>query len=120
MRKFVVAAVAAVAVGLGTAGTADAQLVYGYTGPAGNGFVNNRALVTPGTFQTYNSFASPFYGTFQKQATYSDIFGNAAGRAYGFNPYTGQSYSYGFYRPNPFFNPYGGYNYGFYGRRFPW
>lgn len=116
MKRFVVAAVAAVAVGLGTAGTAGAQIVYGYNNTYGGAYNVGRTFVTPGAYQTFNSYYSPFTGNLQRQVLYSDIFGNSYGRALGYSPFTGGGYNYGFYRPNPYLNPFGGYNYGFYRR----
>jgi hypothetical protein len=120
MRKFVVAAVAAVVVGLGTAGNADAQLVYGYNNTFGGAYNSGGTFVTPGAIQQFNSSYSPFTGAVQRQVQYADVFGNRYGQAYGVSPFGYNRFSTGFYQPNPFYNPFGGYNYGFYNRRFPW
>lgn len=117
MKRFAFGAVVALAVAFGTSGTARAQYVTGYTYiTPGGGVVRTNQVATFGAVKQYNTFVSPF-GTVQKQAFYGDAFGNSFGRAAGYNAFTGFGYNRGFYSPGPLFYPYGGYSYGFYGRR---
>jgi len=118
MKRFAIAAALATVLGLGLAGTADAQYVqrYYYIAPNGN-IATTTQLYNPwGAYQSYNTLTSPL-GTVREQAYYGDVFGNTYGRAYGYNPITGLGYNRGFYTPSPYVYPYGGYNYNFYGRR---
>jgi len=117
MKRFVIAAALAAVIGLGSASTASAQLVYGYSVPNAGGIVNGTTVVTPGAYQTYNSYYSPFTGVMQRQTYYTDVLGNSYGRSSAYNPYLNLGYRSGFYQPSPYINPYGGYNYGFYNRR---
>jgi len=115
MTRFLVAAALAAVVGAGTAGKADAQIVYGYNVPNAGGISSGGTVLVPGGYQTYNNYYSPFTGTVQRQTYYADVFGNTAGRASAYNPWLG-GYRTGYYQPNPYVNPFGGYNYGFYRR----
>ena len=119
MKRFIVAAALAVALGFGNSSKADAQIVYGYSRPVGSGIASTGTVMVPGGYQTYNSFYSPFTGAMANQVYSQNFLGQVYGRTYGYNPYTGLSYNSGFYRPNAWFNPYGGYNYG-YVRRWGW
>src|SRR5262245_3063858 len=112
MKRFVVAAALAVALGLGFASKADAQIVYGYTVPNAGGVVSAGQIYGPGGFKTYNNYYSPFTGVMAGQVYGTNMWGQSFGRTYGYNPWTGMSYNSGFYQPN-YFNPYGTYNYGF-------
>jgi len=117
MKRFVIAAALATAVGFGTAATADAQYVIPYARVTPNGgVVTGNSVYNLGQYQTFGTYISPF-GTVRQQAYYTDVFGNSVGAARGYNPYTGLGYNRGFYNPSPFMYPYGGYNYNFYGRR---
>jgi hypothetical protein len=114
MKRFVVAAVLAVALGFGFAGTAGAQIVYGYTLPApGGGYMSNGQIYAPGAYKTYSTYYSPLTGGLVGQSYYNNIWGQAMINNYGYNPWTGTSYRYGTYQPNYYANPYLGYNYGF-------
>ena len=116
MKRFAIAAALAAVLGLGTAGTADAQYVQRYTTITPNGglYTTNQVYSPFGAYQTQNTYVSP-YGAVRRSAYYGDVFGNTAGQAYGFNPKTGLMYNRGFVA-NPYVYPYGGYNYGFYRR----
>ena len=114
MKRFAIAAVIAVTLGLVSAEKADAQIVYGYSRPVvGGGIVTGRTAYVPGAVQSYNSYYSPFTGVVQSQAQYSDMFGQNYTRGFGYNPWTGLGYNYQFYQPNYFAPALGGYNYGF-------
>ena len=117
MKRFTIAAVLAVGLGLGLAGTADAQYIYRYNTITPNGgMTSTTQLYNLGTLQSYNTYVSPF-GTVRQSGYYNDIYGNSLGRATGYNLYNGATYNRGFYTPSPFLNPYGGgYNYNFYRR----
>lgn len=119
MKQFVVAATLAVALGFGFAGTADAQIVYGYSLPRGGGIVSGGTVLAPGGYKTFNNYYSPFTGVMTGQSYYTNVFGQAYGRSYGYNPWSGIGYNSGFYQPNYYVNPYGVYNYGFV-RRWGW
>ena len=116
MKRFAIAAALAAVIGLGTAGTADAQYVvqYGRVTPNG-GVATTRQFYNLGAYQSYNTYVSPF-GTVKQQMYYGDVFGNSFGRAAGYNPYTGLGYNRGFVQPNPYVNPYGGFYYNYFGR----
>jgi len=116
MKRFAFVAALAVAIGLGSEGTASAQYVSGYTVITPNGgVVRTNQVQTFGAVRQYSTYVSPF-GTVQKQAYYGDVFGNSYGRAAGYNAFTGYGYNRGFYTTGPFLPTYGGYNYGFYRR----
>lgn len=119
MTRFAIAATVATALGLGLAGTADAQYVQRYTTITPNGGIaTGGTLYNLGTYQSYNNYVSPF-GTVKQQSYYGDVYGNTYGRANAYNPYTGFGYNRGYYTAPPsFYNPYGvNYGYNFYGRR---
>jgi hypothetical protein len=115
MNRFVIAAAAAAALGLGTAGKADAQYVYRWTQatPYG-GVVSTNQVYGPFGAQTYNSYYSPYAGV-RTQAYGADVFGNYYNQAYGSSPFYGTyNRGYGYAAPN-FYNPYGGaYGYNYY------
>ena len=116
MKRFSIAAALAVAIGFGTAATADAQYVIPYAGVTPNGgVVTGNSIYNLGTYQSYGTYISPF-GTVRQQAYYTDVFGNTAGAARGYNTWNGSSYNRGYYNPGPFMYPYGGYSYNFYRR----
>jgi hypothetical protein len=116
MKRFIVAAALAAVIGLGTASTADAQYVQrNYAITPGGGVVVNTGVYGLGAYQTYNSYYSPF--GVRERTYYTDVLGNRYGRSYGYNAWNGLGYNRGFYQPSPFVNPYGGYSYNFYGRR---
>lgn len=119
MKGFVLAAAVTLSVGFVGAGKADAQIVYGYSVPGYGGIYSNRTVLGVGASQSYNSFYSPYTGVFQNQVSGSNWLGQNYGRAYGYNPWTGLGYNYGFYQPNTYIMPYGGYNFGFV-RRWGW
>ena len=119
MTRFAIAATVAAALGLGLAGTADAQYVQRYTTITPNGGIaTGGTLYNLGTYQTYNNYVSPF-GTVRQQSTYSDVYGNSFGQSNGYNAFNGYGYNRGYYNAAPsFYNPYGAnYGYNFYGRR---
>src|SRR5262245_60635368 len=112
MKRFIVAAALAVAIGFGTSVKADAQIVYGYNRPVGTGVVSGGTTFVPGGFQRFQNYYSPFTGVMTNQTYGQNFLGQAYGSSYGYNPWTGMSYQSGFYQPNYWFNPYGGYSYG--------
>lgn len=125
MTRFGIAAVLAVVLGLGVAEKASAQIVYGYSVPNARGVVNGGLVISPGAYQSYNSFYSPYTGLTTQQSYGMNIFGQSYGQAFGYNPFTGLGFNTGFYQPGYFYNPYAGMGYsypygmvyGFYGRR---
>jgi len=112
MKRFAITAALAVVLGLGFAGTADAQYVQRWTTVTPNGglYTTNQVYSPFGAYQTQNMYVSP-YGGVRRSAYYGDVFGNTAGQVYGRSPYGGV-YNRVFY--NSPYVPYGGYNYGFY------
>ena len=62
MTRFVIAAAAAVGFGLGSAGTADAQIVYGYNVPAGGGIMTGGTAYNGLGYQSFQKFYSPWTG----------------------------------------------------------
>jgi len=117
MKRFAIAAALATVLGLGTAATADAQYIYQYNTITPNGGVaTSRQLYNLGMYQSYNTYVSPF-GTVRERGYYTDVLGNAYGVSNGYNAWNGLGYNRGYYQPSPFVNPYGGYSYNFYGRR---
>ena len=116
MTRFAITAALATILGLSLAGTADAQYTYQYGGftPYG-GYATTQQSYNFGRYQTYNTYVSPF-GMVNRQVLYGDAFGNRSGRASGYNAFNGYGHNSGFFRPG--FNPYGGYSYNFYGRRY--
>jgi hypothetical protein len=119
MKRFVVAAALAVAFGLGTSGKADAQIVYTYNRPVGGGVVSGGTVFVPGGYKTFQNYYSPFTGVMTNQVYGQNFLGQAYGRNYGYNPWTGLNYQSGFYQPNYWFNPAGGFSYGVV-RRWGW
>jgi hypothetical protein len=74
MKRMIVAA--AVVVGLGTAGVANAQIVYGYSFPVNGGIETSGTSFSPFGAQTFTNFYSPFTGNIGQT---SGVFGNAFG-----------------------------------------
>jgi len=116
MKRFVLAAAVALSLGFASAGDAKAQIVYGYTAPSGTGYVTNRAMVMPGAYTMSSNFYSPWTGMMYRQAYTANILGQAYMRNNAFNPWTGMGFRTGFYQPNFYAFPYGGYSYGMYRR----
>ncbi len=115
MTRFFVAATLAAVLGLGTAGTADAQYINQYRGITPNGgFVVGNNYSNGFAAQSNRIYYSP-YGGVRQQTYYGDVFGNRAGQQRGFSPYYG-SYNRGFYQPSPYTYGVGSYNYNFYRR----
>ena len=119
MTRFAIAAAVATALGLGLAGTADAQYVQRYTTITPNGGIaTGGTLYNGATYQSFNNYVSPF-GNVRQQSYYGDVFGNTYGMSNGYNVYNGLGYNRGYYNAAPsFYNPYGtSYGYNYYGRR---
>ena len=114
MKRFAIAAALAVALGLGTSGKADAQIVYGYSVPNAGGVSTGGTVMAPGGwgYKTFNNYYSPFTGTMMGQSYYTDVFGQSMTRSYAYNGFTGMGYRTGFYQPNYYAAPFGGYSYG--------
>jgi len=138
MKKLLIIAALALVLGFGSSSKAQAQIVYGYSYPTYGGVETAGTLYTPYGGQTFTSYYSPFTGVIsQTSGTYAtpfgartftnyfspftgyvgqsyttNIFGAANSAIYGANPYTGYRYGTGFYQPNVYVAPTGGYNYG--------
>lgn len=138
MKRFLLAAALAVTFGMATSSKAHAQIVYGYSAPVYGGVQSTGTVITPYGGNTFTNYYSPFTGNIGQTAgtvvtpfgarTFSNyyspftgvigqsystnIFGAANTRFYGYNPYTGMRYGTGFYQPNTYVAPFGGYNYG--------
>jgi hypothetical protein len=115
MKRFVIAAAVAVALGLGTASTASAQYIIQYQRltPSG-GVVTTDSIYNLGAYQTYSTYVSPF-GTVKQTAYGTNAFGTTFGVSRGYSPWSGFGYNRGFYSPTPFPSPYtSGYNFNYY------
>ncbi len=72
MKRYIVAAAVAAALGLGDASRADAQIVYGHSVPNGSGMMTGSSFFVPGGFNNRNMFSpslrdvtiEPTFGTF--------------------------------------------------------
>jgi len=117
MKRFVVASAVALVIAFASASSAQAQIVYGYTAPANGGIVTNQMSVGPFGYQGYSKYYSPFTGVVQGQSYGTNIFGQSYGRSYGYNSFSGMGYRSGFYQPNYYAFPNGGYSYNYFGRR---
>lgn len=110
MKRFIVTAAVALAIGLGTAATADAQYAsQRYTLMPNGGVVITNNYSNWGAMQTNRTYASPT-GWVSQRSFYNDMLGNTYGRAAGYNAFRGYGYGYnrGFsYSP---LNPYGNWN----------
>lgn len=107
MKQFVIAAAAAVGLGLGAAGTADAQIVYGYTAPVGGGIMSGGTAYGVGGYQSFQKFYSPWSGSVFGQSYGANVLGQSYGKSFGYNPWTGMGYRTGFYQPGAWgYNPY--------------
>src|SRR5262245_10949975 len=100
MRRFIAAAALAVAISVGYSNTANAQIVYGYSVPRGGGLAQGGTYLAPGVYNTFNNYYSPFTGVMTGQTYSQNFMGQAYGRTYAYNPWTGMSYQGGFYQPN--------------------
>jgi len=144
MKRFLVTAAFALILGLGTSSKAHAQLSYGYTVPVYGGVESVGTTYSPFGAQTTTTFYSPFTGVSSQtsgsyatpfgaktytsyyspftglvgQSYSTNVFGAANSAYYGYNPYTGYRYKTGFYQPNTYVAPYGGYNYGWIRRKY--
>ncbi len=118
MTRLAIAVALAAVLGLGTAGTADAQYVSQYRVITPNGgVVIGNTYSSWGVYQSHRMYVSPF-GFVKQQTYYGDVYGNSYGPSSGYNNYSGYGYNRGFYQTSPFVAPYGGgYNYNFYSRR---
>lgn len=117
MKRFLIAAAFAVALGLGTSSKAHAQIVYGYSVPTIGGVETAGTVVSPLGTKTFTNFYNPFTGASVGQSYTTNIFGAANTRVYGYNPWNGLRYGSGFYQPNAVTMPFNGVNYGWLRRR---
>jgi len=110
MKRFVLAAVLALAGAVGFTDKASAQYVYGYNtvNPYTGSYITNRGLVTPfGTQATYGYY-NPWSGAAGQRYMYQNPWGTSVYRSYGGNPYLGTGYSSGYYNPGFGVSPYYG------------
>ena len=118
MKRFIVAATVAVAMSVGFASSADAQIVYGYSAPRGTGVMSGGTYLAPGVSQGFTSFYSPYTGVMRNRTFGQNYLGQAYGLSSGYSPLTGMSYQRGYYQPN-YWSPYGGYRWNM-ARRWGW
>src|SRR5262245_38481305 len=97
MNRFVIAAALAVSLSFAFDETANAQIVYGYSVPRGGGVMSGGTVLSPGVQQSFNTFYSPWTGAMTSQVYGSNFLGQAYGRTYAYNPWTGLNYNSGFY-----------------------
>jgi len=116
MKRFVVAAALAVAVGLGTSGKADAQIVYGYSMPTYNGVVSGGTAYTPFGVQSFQKYYSPYLGSYGNLYA-ANMFGQAYARSFNYNPWLNMGYRSMYYQPNYYMWPGAGYTWGGFYRR---
>lgn len=103
MKRFMLAAVLAALISLGSGSIASAQWVVQSGGVTPYGaVVTNRHVSTWGGAKTINTYVAP-WGTVKKQMVYTDVWGNSFGRAAGFNPVLGVGYNKTFVQSNPLF-----------------
>jgi hypothetical protein len=108
MKRFVVTATLAVALGLGYSGRADAQIIYGYSAPTVSNTMAGGSVLMPVQPGMFNTFSSPLQGVMLQPSINPNF-----GTPYGFNRFTGMgfngmSFNNGFVQPNMFGNPYFG------------
>ncbi|HSQ57144.1 MAG TPA: hypothetical protein VLM40_15580 [Gemmata sp.] len=109
MKRFFVAAVAAITLGLVASEKASAQIVYNYTRATPGGYAAGGGYSTPYASQVYRTFYSPYTGTMWGRTLYTNSFGQAYGRSYRSSPVVGtMSQNTGFFMPGLAFNPYNG------------
>jgi hypothetical protein len=110
MKRFLTAAAVAVVLSFASATSANAQIVYGYSVPRGGGVMSGGTYLSPAMQQSYSTHYSPFTGVMTTQVYGQNFLGQAYGRTYAYNPWTGLNYNSGYYMPNYWMNPYGGYS----------
>jgi hypothetical protein len=103
MKRFLIATLCAVALGLGTSNKAHAQIVYGYTTPVPGGVESTTTVANALGTQTFTNFYSPFTGTSYGQSTVTNNLGGAFTQTYGYNPWTGLGFGMNNFRPNSVF-----------------
>ncbi|MCS7021455.1 MAG: hypothetical protein NZU63_06470 [Gemmataceae bacterium] len=108
----------ALALTLAQASPGQAQIVYGYTVPNAGGIVQSGTYYYPGGYRNFTYYYSPFTGAISSQVYGQNFLGQAYARSFGYNPWTGTSFSSGYLVPNYWVNPWGGYAYS-YVRRWP-
>lgn len=96
MKRFAIAAGLAVVLAFGSAGKADAQVMYGYgTNPYTGTMRSNYAVVTPFSAQSSSTYFNPYMGYGGQRYTYQNSLGAGYTTGYGLNPYyIPYSYSY--------------------------
>jgi hypothetical protein len=107
MKRFVVTATLAVALGLWSSGRADAQIIYGYSVPTVNGtmMTNGPILMSSGPGM-FNTFSPPLRGVMLQPSVNPNF-----GTPFGFNQvnrFSGMGFNNSFFQPNTFGNPYFG------------
>jgi hypothetical protein len=122
MKRFLIATALAACLAVATSGSAQAQIVYGYSIPTYGGAETGGVIASGLNTTTFTNSYSPFTGITGQTLT-TGINGTAALQTYGYNPYTGALMSSTYYRPsyntinpltNPFYsytNPYTGITY---------
>ena len=109
MRCFVVTATLAVALGLGSSGRADAQIIYTSPFPTTNGMMmTNGPVLLPSQPGMMNTFSSPLRGVMFQPGINPNF-----GTPFGFNRFngmnvTGMGFNNSFFQPNMFGTPYFG------------
>lgn len=89
MKRFLIAAAFAMALGLGVSSSAHAQLVYGYSIPAYGGIESNGGTFTPYGPQNFTNFYSPYTGLMsQYSGSMNTLWGRGNYASY-YTPYTG-------------------------------
>ena len=109
MKRFVMIAVVAVAVGLLASEKASAQIVYSYTAPVRGGAAAGNAYTGSSGTSYFSTYYSPYSGSMWGRTRYTISFGQAYGRSYRTTAVRGvMSQNTGFFMPGLSFNPYNG------------
>src|SRR6478735_6566601 len=102
MKRFVVTATLAVALGLGYSGRAEAQIIYGSPFPTTSGMMmTGGPVLLPGQAGMMNSFSSPLRGVMLQPSINPNF-----GTPFGFNRFNGMGFNNSFFQPNMFGNPF--------------
>lgn len=110
MKRFVLAAVLAVAGAFGTSETARAQYIYGYNtiNPYTGSLITQRGVITPFGSQATYGYYNPYTGSAGQRYMYQNPWGTTVYRSAGGNPFLGTGYNSGYYYPGYGYSPYAG------------
>lgn len=113
MRRLLGTWILAIVLLTGSAGTAPAQIVYGYTVPNAGGIVQGANYFYPGGYRGFATYYSPWTGAASSAVYDQNFLGQIYGRSFAYHPWTGTAVITGYYVPNYWVAPFAGYNYAF-------